>query len=707
MRQLLQNLKNGKMEILEVPFPLLEKGWILVKNHFSVISPGTEGKTVKDARRGYLGKAKARQEEVKKVIEMARTVGIKETYDLVRNKLEAPSALGYSSAGEVIEVGADVEGFKIGDYVACGGATAVHAEIIAVPKNLCVQVPKHVSLEEAAFTTLAAVAIQGIRQADLRFGENCVVIGLGLLGLLSIQILSAAGIKALGVDIDQTQVNEAISQGIAPAFNRNQPGIEDYILNFTQGNGADAVIITAAASSLDPVEFAGKISRKKGKVVVVGSVPTGFSRTNYYRKELDLRMSSSYGPGRYDPEYEEKGIDYPIGYVRWTENRNMQAFIDLLAEKRLDVKRLISHVYKLENASDAYDMIVNKSEPYSGILIDYSSSGVVKRKVVLKEQKFIPGKVTAGFIGAGSFAQNVFLPKIHGLCDLVGVMTARGNETRYVADKYGFNYCTDNADDILNDNNINTIFILTRHNLHAGYIIQALKKGKHVYTEKPLCLTENELESIKKEFEGKDLHLMVGFNRRFSPLITRVKQMFLDDMPKSLNFRINAGRLPHAHWVNDTKIGGGRILAEVCHFIDLAAYLAGGKIVSVSADSLNSPEYIEDTVVIDLAFDNGSVASISYFSNGSKRLSKEHLEIFCGGDVVGIDDFRKMSIYANKVTFSKLKRQDKGHHELIKKFIESIEEGTPSPIPFEEIYQTTFATFKVIEALQKNQKILI
>lgn len=707
MRQLIQNLKNGKMEILEVPFPLLEKGWVLVKNHFSLISPGTEGKTVKDARRGYLSKAKARQEEVKKVIDMARTVGIKETYDLVRNKLEAPSALGYSSAGEVIKVSDGVKGFKIGDHVACGGGTAVHAEIIAVPKNLCARVPKRVSLREAAFTTLAAVVIQGIRQADLRFGENCVVIGLGLLGRLSIQILSTAGIKALGIDIDQTQVEEAISQGVGPVVNRNQPGIEEYILDFTQGNGADAVIITAATSSLDPVEFAGKIARKKGRVVVVGSVPTGFSRTNYYRKELELRMSSSYGPGRYDPEYEEKGIDYPIGYVRWTENRNMQAFIEMLAEKKLNVERLISHVFKLENACDAYDMIVNKSEPYTGILIDYSSTRGIERKIVLKEQQFIPGKVYAGFIGAGTFAQNVLLPKIHGLCDLVGVMTARGNETRYVADKYGFNYGTDNVDDILNDNNINTIFILTRHNLHADYIIQALKKGKNVYTEKPLCMTEIELESIKREFEGKNLHLMVGFNRRFSPFITRVKQLFIDDMPKSLNFRINAGRVSSSHWVNDPAIGGGRIIGEVCHFIDLAAYLAGGKIISVSADALKSSDNIEDTVAINLAFENGSMASISYFSNGSKKLSKEQLEIFCGGDVAVIDDFRKMSIFSHKITSAKLKHQDKGHREQLKKFIESIEDGTPTPIAFDEIYQTTLVTFKVIEALQENKKIQI
>jgi len=695
------------MEILDVPFPLLEKGCILVKNHYSVISPGTEGKTVKDARRGYLGKAKARQDEVKKVLDMARTVGVRETYDLVRNKLETPSALGYSSAGEVLKVGDGVEGFKTGDHVACGGASAVHAEIIAVPKNLCVRVPKHVSLKEAAFTTLAAVAIQGIRQADLRFGENCVIIGLGLLGRLTIAILSAAGIKALGIDIDQNQVDAAISQGFSPSLNRNQPGIEDYILDLTQGNGSDAVIITAATTSLDPVEFAGEISRKKGKVVVVGSVPTGFSRTYYYKKELDLRMSSSYGPGRYDPEYEEKGIDYPIGYVRWTENRNMQAFIDLLAEKKLAVERLISHVFKLENACNAYDMIVGKSEGYSGILIDYGETSPVGGKVVLKKQDFIPGKVYAGFIGAGSFAQNVFLPKIHGQCELVGVMTARGNETRYVADKYGFNYCTDSVDDILNDKNINTVFILTRHNLHADYIIRALKKGKHVYTEKPLCLTENELESIKREFEENNLHLMVGFNRRFSPLVTRVKKRFLDDMPKSLNFRISAGKLPPGHWVNDPKIGGGRILAEVCHFIDLAAYLSGGKINSVSADALRSSNNMDDTVAINLSFENGSVASVSYFSNGSKKISKEYLEIFCDGEAAVIDDFRKMSIFSHKITSTKLKRQDKGHREQIKKFIEAIENGTPTPISFEEIYQSTFATFKMIEALKQNKKIRI
>lgn len=371
MEQLTQNLKDGHMQLLEVPFPALGSGQVLVRNHFSLISAGTEGKTVKDARLGYIGKARARKEEVKKVIQTAKTLGLKETYRLVMNKLDAPSALGYSCAGEIIAVADDVRDFRIGDKVACGGSTAVHAEVVAVPVNLCVKLKNNVSMPEAAFTTLGAIAMQGVRQADLRLGENCVVIGLGLLGQITSQLLRASGVQVIGIDIDQKQVDQAAKYSCDHTFNRSNEQLEQAILELTGGHGTDAVIITAATSSSDPIDLAGTISRKKGKVIIVGAVPTGFQRKNYYNKELELRMSCSYGPGRYDSEYEEQGIDYPFAYVRWTENRNMQAFADLLASGRLNIKPLVTHVFPFNDAKKAYDLILARTEPFSGIVLEY------------------------------------------------------------------------------------------------------------------------------------------------------------------------------------------------------------------------------------------------------------------------------------------------------------------------------------------------
>ena len=699
------------MKILEVPFPALNKGQVLVRNHYSVISAGTEGKTVSDARKGYIAKAKSRQKEVKQVIDMIKTRGLTETYKTVINKLEAPSSLGYSSAGEVIGVGEGISEFKVGDRVACGGSSAVHADVVSVPKNLCVKAPDNVDLKHAAFSTIAAIAVQGIRQADLRLGENCVVIGLGLVGQLTIQLLRAAGINSICIDINEVQVQLARENGADFAFNRNREDIEAVVLNHTHGYGADAVIITASSSSTDPVDLAGVLCRKKGKVVVVGGVPTGFSRANYYKKELDLRMSSSYGPGRYDPEYEEHGKDYPIGYVRWTENRNMQAFIDLLAKNKLNINPLITHVFDLIDAPEAYRMILERSEPFCGILIRYDIEKELKSKVILKEKSFSSADPNVGLIGAGSFAKNVLLPGMKGLCNLVAVAAAHGNNARYAADKYGFNYCTDKADEIIEDENINTVFITTRHNLHAEYVIKALKKGKNVFVEKPLALTLSELEEIHRVYQSivkagsLTPRLMVGFNRRFSPHILKIKSLFLPEQPKAINFRINAGAVPKDHWVHDPKIGGGRIIGEVCHFIDLAMCIAGSKITSIYADVLKEPGSLNDTLVINLSFANGSIAGISYFSNGSKKVPKEYLEIFCNGQTVIIHDFKTMEIYGKSIKKMKLKTQDKGHKKELGLFFDSIKNGDQSPICFDDIYHSTVVTFTVIESLQTNRRI--
>lgn len=728
MMQLTQQLKSGKMEILEVPFPALNRGQILVRNHYSVISAGTEGKTVTDARKGYIAKAKSRQKEVKQVIEMIKTNGLLPTYKLVMNKLEAPSPLGYSCAGEVIAVGEGVSKFKIGDKVACGGQGAFHADVVSVYENLCVKIPENVDIKHAAFSTIASIAIQGIRQADLRFGENCVVIGLGLVGQLTMQILKATGIKAIGIDINDEQVRAVKNAGANYAYNRNQAGIEDIIKNYTNGYGCDAVIIAAATSSLDPVEFAGTIARKKGKVVIVGAVPTGFSRSNYYKKELELRMSSSYGPGRYDANYEEKGIDYPIGYVRFTENRNMQSFVDLLADNKLNLDKIITHQFLLFDAPKAYNLILEKKEHFAGILIKYDEKEELQKRIVINDSKPVSQEPNVGFIGAGSFAQNTLLPNLKGLCNFIGLATGSGNNSKYVGKKYAFNYCTNEPDEILSDKNINTVFVATRHNLHAQYVIKALENGKNVFVEKPLCMNEDELEKIREVYTNPRLlnsdtrhqksdirhptsdfqphtHFMVGFNRRFSPYIQKIKNIFSDEQPKAINIRINAGQLPAEHWVNDPDIGGGRIIGEACHFIDLAMFLAGAKTMSLSAESMIDPNNLNNTISINLTFINGSIANISYFSNGSKQLPKEHIEVFCGGTVIAIDDFNKMVKYSNKIKKIRFSKQDKGHKEELKQFIDSIKDGKPAPVSFEDCYHSTYVTLKTIESIKTKRRI--
>jgi len=706
MKQLTQQLKSGKMEILEIPFPALNKGFVLVRNHFSVISAGTEGKTVIDARKGYIAKARSRQKEVKQVIEMIKINGILSTYKLVMNKLEAPSSLGYSTSGEVIALGEGVTSFKVGDYVTCGGASASHADVISVPKNLCCKIPEGIKLDEAAFATLASIAIQGIRQADLRTGENCVVIGMGLIGQLTAQVLGASGIKPIGVDVSQAQVEFSKKLGITHVYHREQHGIEELILHQTHGFGADAIIITAGTSSLDPVEFAGAIGRKKAKVVVVGAVPTGFSRENYYKKELDLRMSCSYGPGRYDANYEEKGIDYPIGYVRFTEQRNMQTYLQLLEEKKLNIQNLISHRIKLEDAQEAYSMIVNKSEPYAGIVIQYDDQEELVEDIILKHAYVNPTEPNIGLIGAGNFAQNKLLPCMKGLCNFVSIATMQGNESLYVANKYGFYNAYSNADKVIFDEKVDTLFILTRHNTHAEFVIKGIKANKNVYTEKPMTMDEAELEEIRTAWlKSNQKHLMIGFNRRFSPAVLQIKKLFLDELPKSIILRINAGIMPPDHWVNDPEIGGGRIIGEACHFIDLAMYIAGAKIISVSASAINDANNLNNSVVINLGFSNGSIASVNYFSNGSNNLPKEQIEVFCGGTVAVIDDFKSLTIFGKSIKRTKFKSQDKGHAAEIASFLNSIRDGRPSPIPFEESYMSMLATFKVMESIRTGRTI--
>jgi predicted dehydrogenase/threonine dehydrogenase-like Zn-dependent dehydrogenase len=718
MLQIVQKLQTGQLQVIEVPIPPVKKGFLLIQTHYSLISAGTESSTVKTARKGYIGKAKERPQQVKQVVDVLKSQGPVQAYRAVTKKLASYSPLGYSCAGEVIGVPSDAAGYAIGDLVACGGVgLASHAEIVSVPVNLCVKLEKNADLAQAAYITLGAIALQGFRQADISLGESCAVIGLGLLGQLTALILKAAGMRVVGIDIDSTMVDFGAKHCLDLALNRKQPGIEGLIFDFTAGIGCDAAIITAASDSLDPINFAGAVSRKKGTIVIVGDVPTGFDREpHFYKKELQVKMSCSCGPGRYDPVYEEKGADYPIAYVRWTENRNMQAFQNLIFSKRIDVSYLTTHTFNLEEAPAAYDMILAQSEPYLGILIKYDSSKRVELKkkidlkpaVISREQSV----VNIGFIGAGSYAQSHLLPNIPKNSKVArkAIMTKTGINSRSVAERYGFDFCTTNDKDVIQNDEIDTVFIVTRHDSHAYYVAEALKAGKHVFVEKPLCIKIEELEDIRKRYELSNSSrqlLMVGYNRRFSPLIQQIRKE-IGEGSLAMTYRVNAGAIPKESWIQNLEFGGGRIIGEVCHFVDTLTFLCGSLPVSVYANAMADPSNINDTINVTLTYENGSVGTISYFANGDKNLPKERIEVFSHGGVAIVDDFKKLTVYTHgKKKRKTLLSQNKGQKEEVRLFVNAILNGTSGLISFKEIYNTSLVTFKINASIQSGESIQI
>lgn len=707
MQQLTQKLSNGEMTVQEMPAPVLSKGMVLVKNHYSLISAGTEGSTASTARKSLLGKAKERPQQVKQVLEVLAQQGPVQTYRAVSKKLEAYSPLGYSSAGEVIAVGEGVTQFTTGDWVACAGVGfANHAEVIAVPVNLCVKLPVNTDLKSAAYNTLGAIALQSIRQADLRLGETCAVIGLGLLGQLTGLMLKASGVNVIGIDVSVPPVKLAQQHFAGLALTRNTPGIENQILEYTNGLGADAVIIAAATTSTDPINFAGAIARKKGKVIILGAVPTGFERDPYwYKKELELKMSCSYGPGRYDLNYEEKGIDYPAAYVRWTEKRNMEAFQQLLAGGTMDISYLTTHEFSLEDAPKAYDMIVSKSEPYLGIILKYNTEKPVQLQNQVKTGEAKPvSKINIGFIGAGSYAQGNLLPNIPKNSDIVckGVLTNNGTTSKRVAELFGFEFCTSNENDILENPDINTLFIATRHDSHAEYVLKGLEAGKHIFVEKPLCLTEADLEQITSlKLEANSLQLLIGFNRRFSVLSTSLKKQMGSGL-MSMIYRINAGHIPGDTWIQDMEIGGGRLIGEACHFIDYLTWLNGSLPVSVYATALPETGGFNDTVNINITFGNGSTGVVAYYANGPKSMPKEYIEVFHNGSSGVINNFKELHVFGKNKQKKKLLNLDKGQKQMVEQFLQSIMKGK-SLIPFEEIVAVTKATFAVLESIKTGQ----
>jgi len=713
MKQVIQNYKTGQLKLEEVPMPAIRPGGVLVQNAHSVISVGTERQSIENARKSLIGKAKARPEQAKQVIRLAKQQGLLNAYRMAMNQLSAPVPLGYSSAGVVMEVGERVNEFRVGESVACaGGGYANHAEVVFVPKNLCAKVPDKVSLDHAAFTTLGAIAVQGVRQADVKIGENVAVVGLGLIGQLTVQIAKVSGCNVLGIDIDSHKVNLAKELGVDMVAVRGKDSIKSIADSFTHGIGVDAVIITAATLSNDPFLLAPEIIRDRGKVVLVGVAKLDFPRKPYYRKEITLSISRSYGPGRYDENYEEKGIDYPVGYVRWTEKRNMEAFLRLLSQGKINLDPLITHRFKIEDALEAYDLILGrKKEKCLGVLLEYDIQKAEKwnQKIILQPRTAGSQPQTTvliGFIGAGHFATGTLLPCLKKTLsvDFRGVVTASGLSARNVAKKYGFKYCTSDYQEILNDRQVNTIFIATRHNLHAQLAIESLKAGKAVFVEKPLALDEEKLNKIIETYNDLISNhqlpkLMIGFNRRFAPLTKEVRKFFEKrTKPLAIVYRVNAGFIPKGHWTQDLEESGGRIIGEICHFVDLIQYLTESEPIRVFAEAITN-----DTLNISLRLKDSSIGSINYLANGDASYPKERVEIFGEGSVAVIDDFKRAS-FTREGRTKRIKQihQNKGHKEEIEAFVEAVKRGEEMPIKFEEIIATTLATFKIIESLEKG-----
>ena len=687
MKQLVQDFKTGDIKLVDVPAPVIAPGCLLVSNTFSLVSAGTERATVNLAQQSLVGKARSRPDLVRQVFNTMKREGVAATVRKVQSRLDQWKMLGYSTAGTVLEVGEGVTGFSVGDRIACAGQDyASHAEVVCVPQNLCAKLPDSVEFNEATFTTLGAIAMQGIRQADVRLGEAVAVVGLGLVGQLTMQLAKAAGCRVLGIDVSEAACELAKSCGCDATAIVPRDDVERIAAGLTNEFGVDAVIITASAETNEPIRLAAKISRDRGRVVMVGVTGMEVPRDLFYHKELDFRFSRSCGPGRYDPLYEEKGLDYPIGYVRWTEQRNMEAFLQLLAAKRIAVAPLTTHAFAIEDAPKAYELITGKTgQRFVGVLLKYGENvESSKRLGVMPSTLHAPRSgVVLGVIGAGNYAQGVLLPqfKINSDVTLRAVCTATGVKAQKAKEKFGFETCTTDWHEIISDKSINTVLIATRHDLHAAIVCEALKAGKTVFCEKPLCLREEQLEEIVRTIEEtKNGRLMVGFNRRFAPFAAKTREL---PAPLVMRYRVSVGQLPHGHWAADLEIGGGRILGEVCHFVDFLQFVARAKPVRVFAQGFGG-----DNVQVSMRFTDGSVGAIDYFDVADPSLGKEHFEAFGGGKHLVEEDFR-----------------DKGQAEEVRQFVQAVKTGEPMPIALEEIVASTRATLAVLRSLQTGQAV--
>ncbi len=727
MRQLLQNLRTGELKIEEVPAPALQPGGVVVRNHYSLVSTGTERAAMAFAQQGLIGMARSRPDLVRQVVNKVRTDGLVTAYRSAMERLNTYLPLGYSSAGEVLEVGAEVPDVAVGDLVACAGAGyASHSEVVFVPKNLVVGLPEGVSPRQGAFATLGAIALQGVRRADLTPGEKVAVIGLGLVGQLTVQILRAYGFPVLGLDVDSGRVEDARRWGMEGHGVIGRDDVDAMALAFSGGVGVDAVIITASTDTSEPVELAGRILRERGRVSLVGDVGMDVPRRLYYDRELDIRVSRSYGPGRYDPVYEEWGIDYPIAYARWTEQRNMEEFLRLVALGRLNVDEITTHTFPIGQALDAYKLILENPahESFLGVLLEYPTSArPVERRLELGAPVGLRGKdsevVRVGLIGGGMFARGTILPalKVLDRAQVRAVATATGRTAQDLAGRYGCDYATTDYRELLEDREIDLVIIATRHNLHAPIAVEALQAGKHVYVEKPLSLDLDELQSVAGAASGSPGTLMVGYNRRFAPLAIRARDHFVNrSTPLLAHYRVNAGAVPADHWVHDPVEGGGRILGEVCHFVDLLHFLVGAPPRSVFASRLpaNGRHVLsDDNVLVALDFADGSRGSILYSALGADSMPKEMLEVMGDGKSATLHNFRTLDLYRGNRKSSRksggLVRRgvDKGHNAQFRALVDSILRGGGPLVPLEEVLLSSMATLSIVRSLSEASAVQV
>jgi polar amino acid transport system substrate-binding protein len=713
MKQLLQNLRTGEAIVADVPVPTMQPGRILVRTAASLISAGTERALTELGQKTLLGKARERPELIGKVWEKVKTEGISQALEGVRDKLDQSHAVGYSAAGIVVECANDVADFRPGDRVACAGTDyASHAEVISVPRNLCMSLPEELTFEEGAFGTVGAIALQGVRLAEPTLGESVVVIGLGLVGQLTVQLLKANGCRVFGVDIDETRLQLALASGAEAACIPDDA--KEKIRRWSRGRGADACIIAAATASNDPIVLAGEVSRLKGRVVAVGLVGMNIPRDIYYQRELTLKVSLSYGPGRHDPEYEEHGHDYPVAYVRWTEARNIEAFLYLLAARRIAVSPLITHRFAINDAPRAYELISGKTDKkYLAVLLTYETESEVERRIEnapAKSAARAAGQVGIGLIGAGGYAQKMLLPNFKAAgADFCAIASASGVSARDVGTKYGFKRFLSDASGVINDDEVNLIVIATRHGSHAELATLALERGKHVFLEKPLALDDVELDRLLDAAQRSEGQLLVGFNRRFSPFSIKAKAVFAErQSPLSILYRVNAGRIPREHWTQDAREGGGRIIGEVCHFVDLMQFLTDSAPQRVYAESIRagvSDLVSEDSVFITLQFADGSNGVIAYLAEGDSSLPKERIEIFGEGKTFVIEDFRSATLYADgREKRETLRQQDKGQAEETRIACAVVAEGRAGPITLQELEATTRATFRIRDSLRTGKR---
>lgn len=707
MKQIIQDLKSGDTILEEVPVPRVGSGKVLIKTYRSLVSLGTEKMLVSFGQANLLDKARQQPERVKEVINKMKTDGIQPTLEAVFRKLGTPLPLGYSQAGEVVEVGKGVTEFKVGDRVVSNGN---HAEYVAIPKNLVAKIPEGVSYEEASFTVVGAIGLQGIRLVQPTLGETVAVIGLGLIGLITCQLLKANGCKVIGFDLDEDKLKRAASYGITAVNSGKQDPVR-FMEEFTGQVGADAVIITASTKSNDVIKQAANMSRKRGRIVLVGVIGLDIDRADFYEKELTFQVSCSYGPGRYDEEYEQRGNDYPLPFVRWTEKRNFEAVLEAIRNGSLDVQSLITERVKLEDYLQIYgDMSGGKS---IASILEYPAANsqqltAKSRTVSIPNTNYKPSKGTMAIIGAGNFTQAMIMPALKKAgAEMKYIVSSGGLSSTTLAKKYGVPNSTTDLDAVLRDEEVTGVVITTQHNLHAGMTIQALKAGKQVFVEKPLALKPQELDEIIEAIQETGNTVTVGFNRRFSPHAEKMRAL-VGEHPGPMNIiaTMNAGYIPPDVWVHDLELGGGRIIGEACHYVDLITYLTDSKVVEVSMQAMGTdPKENTDNASIHLKYENGSLGVINYFANGHKSYSKERLELYYQGKNLIMDNFRRLDGYGfakglgNKILKTK---QDKGHQKQFELLTKRWKEGGAPLIPFDEIVNTTKATFAAIESLKEG-----